>query len=125
MSTEAHCPVCSSKFLSGDPAKNCPKCGVPHHEHCWEYSGGCAIYGCGGTSTVQVAEHEPQPPSQPAILTDTSPFNPMTIFFFFGCVIVGLVFLPFLIKLITEAIPRPPEGVVILALLFGLAAIME
>lgn len=47
MSTNVHCPVCSSKFLSGDPAKNCPKCDVPHHEHCWEYNSGCGIYGCG------------------------------------------------------------------------------
>lgn len=39
-----HCPVC------GDPEDAqpvaCPRCAVRYHKECWEYAGGCAIYGC-------------------------------------------------------------------------------
>lgn len=40
----AHCPVCGDP----DPADSraCPACGVAYHRECWEYYGGCAIYGC-------------------------------------------------------------------------------
>ncbi|HTF56724.1 MAG TPA: RING finger protein [Planctomycetota bacterium] len=38
------CPVCGHR-VEGD-GRNCPKCGTPHHEDCWKYFGGCAIYGC-------------------------------------------------------------------------------
>jgi hypothetical protein len=26
----------------------CVRCKTPHHRDCWEYSGGCSTYGCGG-----------------------------------------------------------------------------
>jgi len=40
----SHCPICADP----DPADRvpCPRCGVTYHRECWEYSGGCAIYGC-------------------------------------------------------------------------------
>lgn len=40
----SHCPVCADP----DPTDRipCPACGVRYHQDCWEYSGGCAIYGC-------------------------------------------------------------------------------
>ena len=39
----SECPVCGNKI---DKGVNCPGCGTPHHEDCWEYFGGCSIYGC-------------------------------------------------------------------------------
>lgn len=41
---DAQCPVCGDP----DPAERvpCPACGVSYHRECWEYFGGCAIYGC-------------------------------------------------------------------------------
>ncbi len=39
-----HCLVC------GDPLEKdavpCPKCATLHHEQCWDYVRGCALYGC-------------------------------------------------------------------------------
>ena len=26
----------------------CSVCNTPHHRDCWEYVGGCSIYGCNG-----------------------------------------------------------------------------
>jgi hypothetical protein len=39
------CPVCANPL--DDEARPCPNCATPHHADCWEYFGGCAIYGCG------------------------------------------------------------------------------
>lgn len=41
---DAQCPVCGDP----DPVDRvpCPACGVRYHRECWEYFGGCAIYGC-------------------------------------------------------------------------------
>ncbi|HXX95007.1 MAG TPA: hypothetical protein VEN81_15380 [Planctomycetota bacterium] len=38
------CPVCACPL--GPPVRRCPTCGTSHHADCWEYFGGCAIYGC-------------------------------------------------------------------------------
>lgn len=40
----ARCVVCRNE-LPADPVL-CPRCETPHHADCWEYLGGCAIYGC-------------------------------------------------------------------------------
>ena len=37
------CPVCGHPV---DQPKPCPRCRTPHHEDCWAYAGGCAIFGC-------------------------------------------------------------------------------
>lgn len=41
----ATCQVCGT---SPDPQETvlCDRCGAPHHAECWEYNGGCAIFGC-------------------------------------------------------------------------------
>jgi hypothetical protein len=39
-----HCPVCARAF-EVEPTI-CPQCETPHHTDCWNYSKGCAIYGC-------------------------------------------------------------------------------
>jgi len=50
LSVEAHvargdCPVCANPL--GAEARGCPRCATPHHSDCWDYFGGCAVYGCG------------------------------------------------------------------------------
>jgi hypothetical protein len=37
------CPVCGQKT---DVAKACPRCQTHHHEECWRYMGGCAVFAC-------------------------------------------------------------------------------
>ena len=44
------CPVCGHVVEEG---RTCPDCRTPHHEDCWKYSGGCAIFACAGRA-VQV-----------------------------------------------------------------------
>ena len=39
------CPVCGHAV---DGGRMCPACRTPHHEDCWKYSGGCAIFACAG-----------------------------------------------------------------------------
>jgi len=43
--TRGPCPVCANPLDSN--VRPCPACATPHHTDCWEYFGGCAIYGCG------------------------------------------------------------------------------
>ena len=43
-SNEAICPVCGQAVA--DNPRLCPRCETPHHGDCWEYTGGCAIFGC-------------------------------------------------------------------------------
>ena len=38
------CPVCSD--ASGELAKRCQGCNAAYHRECWDYLGGCAIFGC-------------------------------------------------------------------------------
>lgn len=42
----------------------CPRCETPHHQECWDWAGGCAIFGCTTVPAV-VAERQPgvQPPA--------------------------------------------------------------
>ena len=43
--SEAHCQVCGIAIEAGEVTR-CSRCGTPHHIDCWNYNGGCAIYGC-------------------------------------------------------------------------------
>ena len=40
----ACCPVCRT-IVEQEP-QLCPRCQTVHHEECWAYAGGCAIFGC-------------------------------------------------------------------------------
>lgn len=40
------CPVCDSTISTEDDAKECDNCKTHHHTGCWQYAGGCAIFGC-------------------------------------------------------------------------------
>ena len=42
----ALCQVCG-ELVKLEAAKCCPRCDTAHHHDCWEYMGGCSIYGCG------------------------------------------------------------------------------
>lgn len=46
----ATCPVCAAP-ISGE-ARQCPSCRAPHHDDCWSYNGGCAIFACRGRSAA-------------------------------------------------------------------------
>jgi len=39
------CPVCGHAV---DGGRMCPACRTPHHEDCWKYWGGCAVFACEG-----------------------------------------------------------------------------
>lgn len=39
------CPVCAGAVAPAE-ARACERCESPHHRDCWEYCGGCAIFGC-------------------------------------------------------------------------------
>ena len=41
------CKVCGEPVLDGQVII-CSVCNTPHHRDCWEYVGGCSIYGCNG-----------------------------------------------------------------------------
>ena len=41
-----NCPVCGHDVAM--ERTKCTACRTPHHEDCWQYSGGCAIFGCSG-----------------------------------------------------------------------------
>lgn len=43
---DAVCSVCCEKLDA--EVVFCGRCQTPHHRDCWEYSGGCSTYGCGG-----------------------------------------------------------------------------
>jgi len=45
------CLVC--RTLVVDEWMCCPRCRAPHHAGCWAYSGGCAVYACGGLRAIR------------------------------------------------------------------------
>jgi hypothetical protein len=40
------CPVCACSLDDGSELHRCNICLTPHHKDCYEYAGGCAIFGC-------------------------------------------------------------------------------
>ena len=46
---EGECQICGCR-LDGVIVR-CVKCGTPHHEDCWKYTGVCSTYACGGKET--------------------------------------------------------------------------
>lgn len=43
------CPACAEP-VERSLAERCPVCTAPHHEACWQYLGGCGVWGCAGGS---------------------------------------------------------------------------
>ena len=48
------CPVCQCRVQPEEPTVTCPECEIRYHRECWEYNGGCGVYGC---SHVPATEH--------------------------------------------------------------------
>jgi hypothetical protein len=47
---DSRCGVCGEGLASDIVV--CSRCNTPHHQDCWQYSGGCATYGCGSRDCV-------------------------------------------------------------------------
>jgi hypothetical protein len=43
---DSACPVCACSIAHDEAQVACEHCSTPHHDDCWEYAGGCAIFGC-------------------------------------------------------------------------------
>jgi hypothetical protein len=61
------CPYCRSPVEPDQQLKECPSCGAPHHEDCWQENGGCAVVSCAsgpaaGDTVVLPAIEEPSEP---------------------------------------------------------------
>jgi len=54
------CIVCQTPVGEQEDAVACPDCGGTYHNDCWQYNGGCGVYGCSeaapteGLSTLEV-----------------------------------------------------------------------
>lgn len=62
------CPYCQTPIKPNVPVYVCDRCGIPHHQECWEYNGGCTTFGCAGAGTAGVptgSQHRavPSPPA--------------------------------------------------------------
>lgn len=40
------CAVCQAPLQAGEDIVTCPDCEAPYHRECWDYNGGCGLYGC-------------------------------------------------------------------------------
>jgi len=60
---KGRCPVCGEAAGRRDVV-HCSACGAMYHEACWEWAGGCAIYGCREGRPVAV------PASVPCLVAD-------------------------------------------------------
>ncbi len=68
------CPVCRGD--ASELMAVCASCDTPHHPECWSFTGGCAVFACGGAE----ATHEPLAlladrlaSAEPLILDDATP----------------------------------------------------
>lgn len=55
---DAKCPVCSEILVT---MVVCKRCRTPHHEDCWNYYGGCSVYGCRETVYEHLLQAEVLP----------------------------------------------------------------
>ena len=52
--TRPRCPVCATEINNEQPPQEthrCQRCETLHHKDCWDYTGGCAIFGCNSLPT--------------------------------------------------------------------------
>lgn len=61
---EGRCPVCGNGL--GGVLCACPRCETPHHQECWDWAGGCAIFGCASLPAVVPERRPAQPRALPA-----------------------------------------------------------
>lgn len=43
---QALCAICQQPIEAGQAAMTCPDCAAIYHDDCWQYNGGCGVYGC-------------------------------------------------------------------------------
>lgn len=48
---DAVCPICR-EAVDPESAVACSDCSAPHHPECWEYAGGCSMFGCGSRENL-------------------------------------------------------------------------
>lgn len=53
-----HCPVCWGPIVVVQ--SGCARCQTPHHEDCFAFMGGCAIFGCGGKTPAAISPPSPE-----------------------------------------------------------------
>lgn len=56
------CVVCQSP-LDQEPTAMCPDCGARMHQECWDYNGGCGVYGCSRSPPTESLRSLEIPPS--------------------------------------------------------------
>ena len=72
---EASCCVCCEQLR--EEVVFCVRCKTPHHHDCWEYSGGCSTYGCGGRMYFTPGEAPlAQPPHWHDVKSPAKPTKP-------------------------------------------------
>ncbi len=54
---EKICPECQEKLFPTEDIVICSKCNTPHHKHCWQRHGGCAVQGCADHTQPITAIH--------------------------------------------------------------------
>jgi hypothetical protein len=57
----SNCGVCGEAVTAN--LVRCRRCEAPHHRDCWDFVGGCSIYGCGCKSVLggeQILQHQSQ-----------------------------------------------------------------
>ena len=97
------CLVCGCKVLEGGVTK-CPRCDTTHHQDCWTYNAGCAVYACN--------------PNTKAVMVDKpgaggSPVRAIALgLAFMGAVAAGLAFFTNMFVVYKTADPRPETPVV-------------
>jgi hypothetical protein len=40
------CPICQCPIGPAETSTTCPECRTVAHQDCWDYNGGCGLYGC-------------------------------------------------------------------------------
>lgn len=105
---EAVCAVCGSVLAA--PLVHCPGCRTPHHQDCWAYNDGCAIYGCGVAGTALV----PVPAADPLEAAPGPSGEAPRLFATWGAMLVALA------TLVAAGVVPQPLGVV-----FGLALLVR
>ena len=60
LQVQNHCPVCACS-IDEEPVL-CPRCQTAHHEDCWEYNEGCAVFGCKPRSVDLPVKRSEEPP---------------------------------------------------------------
>lgn len=60
---QQYCPVCQCRVQPDERSIACPECGIQYHHDCWEYNGGCGVYGCSYVPATQQLERVEIPAS--------------------------------------------------------------